>query len=492
MIPLVDLLKDVNYRKIHGSENIYVKGITSDSRKVRKDFAYVAICGHKHDGADFINDALTRGANIIVSDKKELLPQETTMVETRDTRTALAIMANNFYAHPSKKLTLVGITGTNGKTTVSYLIESILQHKKIITGLIGTVEYRFSDYFYRANMTTPGIEFINYLLSKMINEDVNTAIMEVSSHALKQKRVTGLDFDIAVFTNLTPEHLDYHKNMKDYRDCKAELFTNLETSKNNKKGGVLNIDDPSTEQISAKMQTGFITYGIENKADITATNISMDKNGSTFIVHSGKTEETFKTSLLGKHNIYNILAAIGVGKLLGLKLSDMKDALSAFTGVPGRLQKISQDNSFTIYVDYAHTENALKEVLTTLRTTHDGKLTVVFGCGGDRDKKKRPGMGKVASQYSDFAIITSDNPRSEDPEEIIRQIEGGFNNKKYCVIPNREEAIRTAIKQCKKTDVLLIAGKGHEKYQIIGTNTYPFDDVKIAENILAETDLTTV
>lgn len=492
MIPLVDLLKDVNYRKIHGSENIYVKGITSDSRKVRKDFAYVVIHGHKHDGADFINDALTRGSNVIVSDKKELLPQESTMVETRDTRTALAIMVNNFYGHPSKKLNLIGVTGTNGKTTVSYLIESILQHKKITTGLIGTVEYRFSDYFYRANMTTPGIEFINYLLSKMINEEVNTAIMEVSSHALKQKRVAGLDFDIAVFTNLTPEHLDYHKNMKDYRNCKAELFTNLDSSKNNKKGGVLNIDDPASKQISAKMQTGYITYGIDTKADITATNISMNKNGSTFIVVYGKSKETFKTGLLGRHNVYNVLAAVGVGKLSGLQLSDMKDALSGFLGVPGRLQRIHTGKSFTVYVDYAHTEDALKEVLTTLKNTHDGKLTVVFGCGGDRDKKKRPGMGKIASQYSDFSIITSDNPRSENPDEIIRQIETGFNNKNYRIIPNREEAIRTAIKQCKNTDVLLIAGKGHEKYQIIGTNTYPFDDVKIAENTLAETDLTTV
>ncbi len=487
MTILDNLINNLNHKKIIGSKKVFVTGIASDSRKVRKDFIYVAIKGDKVDGSDFIKDALAHGASVIVSEKPIDIIQPCTFIEVTDARAALAILSTNFYGNPSEKMRLIGITGTNGKTTVSHLIESMLQELNHKTGLIGTIEYRFSDYFYRSNKTTPESQFINYLFAKMVEEEVDTAVMEVSSHSLKQKRVMGLDFDIAIFTNLTQDHLDYHKTLEDYIESKTSLFLQLDTKRAKNRGAIINTDDPYGQYICQQMKEGYITYGIDQPADIIATDIRYDKEGTYFSVEYASYNEDFFIPLLGKHNVYNTLAAIGAGLLMGFDFGSMRRSLAAFAGVPGRLQRIDASQPFSVYVDYAHTEDALKQVLMTLRSAHKGKLYVLFGCGGDRDPYKRPVMGEVACKYADFTVITSDNPRSENPLNIIRQIQKGFwSDNVYKVIPDRKEAINFAISLCKADDVLLIAGKGHEKYQIIGDTLYPFDDAHIVKEFLYE------
>ncbi|MDX9701882.1 MAG: UDP-N-acetylmuramoyl-L-alanyl-D-glutamate--2,6-diaminopimelate ligase [Candidatus Auribacterota bacterium] len=487
MIQLRSLLDSMTVKRIIGPADVMVAGIASDSRKVRKNFIYVAIPGKHYDGNDFIAEALVRGCSVVVGERFIDIMGECTFVEVPDVRRALAELAHTFYGKPSDKVTMIGITGTNGKTTVSHLIETMLQSIGCITGLLGTIEYRFTDYFYRANMTTPDAQFLNYILSKMVQENVDKVVMEVSSHALEQKRVDCIDFDIGVFTNLTSEHLDYHQTLENYLNCKTKLFTSMDFSKGDHRGAVINIDDPCGRYIAESMPKGSVTtYGIDTSADVRAIDIQLGKENLQFTVCCGDENERFNIPLIGRHNVYNSLAAIGVGYLLGMRLRDMKDGLASFGGVPGRLQRIPCAHPFSVYVDYAHTEDALRQVLQTLRSIHSGRMIVVFGCGGDRDALKRPVMGEIACKYADMSVLTSDNPRSEDPLKIISQIEKGFWNNSYHVIPNRKEAIQYAILQCRPDDVLLIAGKGHEKYQIIGNSVFPFDDVEVTRNFLLE------
>lgn len=486
MIQLRSLLDSIQCTRITGSKDALVAGVVSDSRKVRKNFIYIAIPGKTFDGTQFISEALVRGCSVVIAEKFVDLMGECTFIEVPDTRRVLAQLCHEFYGKPSQQVTMIGVTGTNGKTTVSHLIESMLQSIGCSTGLIGTIQYRFSDYFYRANMTTPDSQFLNYILSKMVQENVDKVIMEVSSHALKQKRVDCIDYDIAVFTNLTSEHLDYHQSIQEYLDCKTKLFTDMDVSRGAHRGGVINIDDPCGRYIVDKMGNGAVTYGIDSPADIRATDVALNKDGIAFSVSYDGENERFSIPLLGRYNVYNALASISVGYLLGLRLADIKQGLQKFGGVPGRLQRIECSQPFSIYVDYAHTEDALRQVLQTLRSIHDGRIVVVFGCGGDRDPLKRPVMGEIACKYADYSILTSDNPRSEDPMKIIGAIEKGFWKDAYTVIPNRREAIQYGILQCKKDDVLLIAGKGHETYQIIGNSVFPFDDRQVAKSFLFE------
>ena len=486
MIQLRSLLDCITVKKIIGPTDVTVSGIAPDSRKVRKNNIYVAIPGKHFDGVKFIPEALVRGCSVVIAQQYIDLMGDCTFVEVPDVRRALAELSHSFYDKPSEKVPMIGITGTNGKTTVSHLIETMLQSIGCKTGLLGTIEYRFADYFYRANMTTPDSQFLNYILSKMVEEDVDKIIMEVSSHALEQKRVDCIDFDIAVFTNLTSEHLDYHQTLENYLACKTKLFTDMDVSRGKHRGGVINIDDPCGRYIVESMPKGATTYGIDSEADIRASDVQLGPDDIQFTVECDGETEQFCIPLIGRHNVYNSLAAIGVGYLLGLRLSDMKDGLRNFGGVPGRLQRIPCEQPFSVYVDYAHTEDALRQVLKTLRSIHKGRIIVVFGCGGDRDTLKRAVMGEIACKYADLSVLTSDNPRSEDPAEIISAIEKGFWNKSYHVIPNRKEAIQYGILQCKPGDALLIAGKGHEKYQIVGSSVFPFDDVEVTQNFLYE------
>lgn len=490
MITLRDVLKNVEHRNVIGNIDIQVQGITSDSRKVRKNFIFAAVKGNRFNGYDFIQEALGRGANVIVSEDYMDLIDGCVWVEVDDARIALALFANSFYGNSSAKLNVIGITGTNGKTTVSHMIEAVAKKNGQITGLIGTIEYRFTDYFYRANMTTPEASFIHYLLSKMVDESVDTVIMEVSSHALKQNRVEAIDFDIGVFTNLTSEHLDYHQSIQDYLDCKTKLFSQINRSKNKLAGAVINTDDPCGRYICDKIQKRTITYGIDYPADLTASDILIDLNGSTFTMNYNGKKTLFELKLIGRHNIYNALACIGAGIQMGFAVDDIRNALVNFNGVPGRLQKITTSQPYTVYVDYAHTEDALRQTLRTLRNVHKGKINVVFGCGGNRDALKRPVMGEVACKYADFSVLTSDNPRDEDPMRIIKDIEKGFWKNNYKVISDRREAINYGIVNCNPEDVLLIAGKGHEKYQIIDNCVFSFNDAQVAKSFLYENNYT--
>ena len=490
MITLREVLKNVKHRKVIGPMDIPVHGITSDSRKVRRNFIYVVVKGNRFNGYDFIQEALVRGATVVVSEDYVDLIEGCAWVEVDDARLALAFFANSFYGNSSDKLNVIGITGTNGKTTVSHMIEAAAQQAGQTTGLMGTIEYRFTDYFYRANMTTPEAPFIHYLFSKMVDENVQSVIMEVSSHALKQCRVEAIDFDIGVFTNLTSEHLDYHQTIQDYLDCKAKLFSQINQSNNKNAGAVINSDDPCGRYIIEKIEKRTLTYGIDHPADVFATDIEIDLSGSKFVLIYEGNKTQFELNLIGIHNVYNALAAIGTCILMGLKIDDIREALANFKGVPGRLQKITTSEPYTVYVDYAHTEDALRQTLRTLRTVHKGKIIVVFGCGGNRDTLKRPVMGEVACKYADLSVLTSDNPRDEDPMKIIKDIEKGFWEKNYKIISDRREAINYAINICKKDDVLLIAGKGHEKYQIVGNSVFTFNDVEVAKSFLYENNYT--
>ena len=490
MITLREVLKNVNHRNVIGSMDLQVQGVTSDSRKVRKNFVYVAVKGNRFNGYDFIQEALVRGASVVVSEDYVDLIEGHAWVEVDDARKALAFFSNSFYKNSSDKLNVIGITGTNGKTTVSHMIEAAAKKAGLTTGLMGTIEYRFTDYFYRANMTTPESPFIHYLLSKMVDENVDSVIMEVSSHALKQCRVEAINFDIGVFTNLTSEHLDYHQSIQDYLDCKVKLFSQINNSKNHDAGVVVNSDDPCGRYIIDRIKKRTITYGIDYPADLFASDIKIDLNGSSFILHYDGKKTLFEQNLIGRHNIYNALACIGAGILMGLEIDDIKEALDNFKGVPGRLQKITTAEPYTVYIDYAHTEDALRQTLRTLRSIHTGKINLVFGCGGNRDALKRPVMGEVACKYADCSILTSDNPRDEDPMKIIKDIEKGFWKKNYKIISDRREAISHGIVNCNPGDVLLVAGKGHEKYQIVGSSVFTFNDAEVAKSYLYENNYT--
>jgi UDP-N-acetylmuramoyl-L-alanyl-D-glutamate--2,6-diaminopimelate ligase len=488
MVSLDQLLQDVSYSHIQGNMNIVVTGVTSDSRRVRKNFAYVAVHGVSFDGETFINDALVRGANLIVSEKDEKILDACTVLKVPNARFALAQLSCNFYDNPSRKLQMVGITGTNGKTTVAHLIEHIMHEPDNHVGMMGTIEYRFADYYYRAQMTTPDAPFLNYLLSKMVQEKIKTAVMEVSSHALQQERTAGIDFDVAVFTNLTSDHLDYHKNLDDYLSAKTRLFSQLSESEHKNRAAVINADDPASSYILKHTKGRALTYAITAQGDITASDIRLTSDGTSFIATIFGQPVNIQIPLLGIHNVYNTLAAIGAAYTLGADFDQLRDKLYTFKGVPGRLNKIEAARNFSVYVDYAHTDDALKQVILTIKKVHEGRVIVLFGCGGDRDRTKRPLMGTTVCKYADYAIITSDNPRSENPLAIIEDIKKGFWKDNYCIEPDRKSAIKLGLDLCKKGDVLLVAGKGHEKYQIIGDVLYPFDDEQIIKEYLRGTE----
>ncbi len=459
--------------------------VTDDSRRVKKGCLFIAVTGFKHDGHKFVNRALAAGAAAVIVDAKKRLPRRgKNIIEAADTREALLQAAGNFYRSPSKKLTVVGITGTNGKTTTSLLIKSIFKASRIPCGLIGTIEYRTGARGMPAARTTPGTLELNRLLNRMLRNGLKAAVMEVSSHALDQKRAGNIYFDTAVFTNLTREHLDYHGTAERYLASKARIFDNL------KKGGaaVLNADEKFSALCAKKIKNHrIIRYGFNKSADISAKILKAGADGSSFTLKIlNKPQIAVRTSLVGLHNISNILAAAAVATAQGLSAGAIKKGIENVKRVPGRLEPVKGSRTFRVFVDYAHTHNALENVLKFLKRVNHGKIITVFGCGGDRDRGKRPLMGEAAQKFSDFVILTDDNPRNENPAGITREILKGMREKKrnYCVMHDRYEAIKMAVEKTGKGDILLIAGKGHEKTQIIGSRKIPFDDKKAAEDIL--------
>jgi UDP-N-acetylmuramoyl-L-alanyl-D-glutamate--2,6-diaminopimelate ligase len=454
-----------------------VKGISCDSRKTGKDFVFVAIKGVNSDGNNYIEEALDKGARCVVlgpqgQDLPVIASGKAAVIRVRDDRKALAELACAFYGNPSANIKVTGVTGTNGKTTVTYLIEAILKECGAVPGVIGTVNCRFRDKLMAVQNTTPGPLELQSMLYQMQEAGVTTAVIEVSSHALEQARTEKINFSSAIFTNLTQDHLDYHKNMEDYFLAKSKLFLGLSS----RAFAIVNNDDLSGVRLKKLSPCKLVSYGIDGDCDIRATGLKLGVCSSEFLIQAANVRQYLKTKLIGRHNVYNVLAAFAWAQAEGLDIDKVKDALGAFELVPGRLEKIESEKDFSVFVDYAHTEDALKNVLGALRQVSQGRIIVVFGCGGDRDRTKRPKMGNAATELADYAIITSDNPRSEVPEEIFRDIESGISRDNYRVVPDRLKAISESLSLARKGDIVLVAGKGHENYQVLKDKTLHFDD----------------
>ncbi|MGL4976848.1 MAG: UDP-N-acetylmuramoyl-L-alanyl-D-glutamate--2,6-diaminopimelate ligase [Cetobacterium sp.] len=444
------------------TKDIYSGNLEYDSRKIKPGDVFIALKGALVDGHKYIDKALENGAVAVIVSEEVELKGDVTYFLVDDLRNKLGIMASNFYGNPEKKLKIIGVTGTNGKTTTTYLIEQILGEEYVAR--IGTVEYKIGDEIIEAPNTTPESLDIIKMSKKAVDKGLKYLVMEVSSHGLTSGRVDMLDFDVAVFTNLTPEHLDYHKDMDDYFEAKKILFKKLK----NKENSIVNIDDFYGEKIAKEF--GGMSYSLNKDADLDLNTI-----------------KEMKPTLLGKFNMYNILGAIGVGKLLGIDPSLIKERVGKIKGAPGRFEAVSIGQDFRVIVDYAHTGDALENILQGVKDLGaPGKIITVFGCGGDRDKTKRPVMAEVAEKYSQLVIVTSDNPRTEKAEDIIEDILKGFKNKNYIVEIDRKEAIKKAVLKAEKDDIILIAGKGHETYQILGNTKIHFDDREIAIEAIKE------
>lgn len=464
-------------------DTLDVLSVTADSRKTVEASLFVALPGPKTHGQKFIAQAIAQGAKVIVS--KEMLdcsviPDDVLHLVVDDPQKFLVAVLKNFYREPSKSVKLIGITGTNGKTTITYLLESLFAGIGKSCGVIGTINHRYGGKIIKAANTTPGLVDNFALVAQMSECGVSYCAMEVSSHALDQGRVEGLGFRYGVFTNLTSDHLDYHKTRENYFLAKSKLFTSLGMTGR----AIINIDDEFGERLQKMTASPVWTYGIKTAADFCARNIDLGFEGSRFDLLTPIGSIEIKTKLIGLHNIYNILsvAVVGVGE--GLTLERIKKGIESLIEVPGRLERIEAGQDFYVFVDYAHTEDALRNVLSSIRAVKKARVIVVFGCGGDRDKTKRPLMAGVVEDLSDFAIVTSDNPRSEDPQQIIREIVDGFKKKNFKVVADRKTAIAEALSFAQKGDVVIIAGKGHEDYQIFKDETIAFDEREIVRGIL--------
>jgi UDP-N-acetylmuramoyl-L-alanyl-D-glutamate--2,6-diaminopimelate ligase len=482
---LMQLIKSLDNFKIHsGARDFEIGGISCNSKNIGDNFVFIAIKGAKEDGNKFIREAVEKGAKAVVIKSScldaAISQKGVVFIEVADDRSALAKLAAEFFGNPSLKMKTVGITGTNGKTTTAYLIEAILKEAGLFPGVIGTVNYRFQDKVVSSKNTTPGPIELQAMLADMLHQGVNYAVMEVSSHGLDQNRTAQVNFSSAIFTNLTQDHLDYHNTKENYFQAKAKLFKGLEENS----FAVINLDDEYGRRLAGLTQAKIITYAIDNQADFAAKEIKMDLAQAQFIINYLNSEVRLKTRLIGKHNLYNMLAAFAWAIEEGLDLKCIKRALENFSFVPGRLERIESDAGFSIFVDYAHTEDALKNVLNSLRQISRKRIIVVFGCGGERDKDKRPKMGRVVSELADYAIITNDNPRSENPEEIIADIKKGMAGDNYCVVLERLEAIKKSLSLAEAGDVVLVAGKGHEDYQIFKDKTIHFDDCEVIRQCL--------
>jgi UDP-N-acetylmuramoyl-L-alanyl-D-glutamate--2,6-diaminopimelate ligase len=495
-VPTTTLLDALAEKTVLGTAPAHVTGVAYDSRKVRAGELFVAIPGFKQDGRRFAADALGRGATIVVAEGGDPLPGSVAArVLVPSTREALARLADAYHQHPSQRLTVVGITGTNGKTTTSLLVEALLAAGGRATGVIGTIEYRVGPHVESASQTTPEALELQDLLARMVRANVGGVAMEVSSHALALHRVDGIEFDVAVFTNLTQDHLDFHGTLESYRDAKARLFSGLAAGRKPRRAAVVNVDDPAgaamIQAASADPGVRRITFGLSERADLHPRRWESGMSGIRMEVASARGVIEIVSPLVGEHNVMNLLGAIGVGLALDMEPSRIGEILSQVSTVPGRFERVEAGQPFLVVVDYAHTPDALENVLTTARKLlrPGARLGVVFGCGGDRDRGKRPIMGGIAARLADRAWVTSDNPRSERPEAILAEIETGIPAEasgRHESIADRRRAIQSAVAWASGGDVVVIAGKGHETYQVVGGTTLPFDDREVARAALVE------
>jgi len=483
---LSEILKNLRVKKFVGDENVNISGIAYDSREVEEGDLFVAIRGLNVDGHRFIPEAVLAGAVAVILendiiDDNYFVERNVAKIVVPDSRKALAVVSSAFYGFPSKKLKLVGVTGTNGKTTTTHLIKSILEFGGLKAGLIGTINYVIGDEIIPAGQTTPESLELNKFISKMVEKGISACVMEVSSHALALDRVYELDFDVGVFTNLTHDHLDFHQTFEAYFQAKKILFDSLKQSAY----AVYNIDDPYGEKIIADTRAEKLSYGRSERADVRIKEFKFGFDGTRVVVQfPNGAELDINSKLIGEFNVYNISSAVAVGYALGIEYEDIKRGIEAVENVKGRFEKITSPDGYTVIIDYAHTPDALEKCIDAILKVKEqvggGRLITVFGCGGDRDKSKRPIMGKISTEKSDITVITSDNPRFEDPEEIISDIlEGVKENSVYYVFVDRREAIERALEMAEKNDVVLIAGKGHEEYQIIRDVKVPFSDSQV-------------
>lgn len=463
-----------------------VSQVTDDSRQVRPGALFVAVKGVCHDGHLFIRQALERGAqSVLLEEMEEIsLPVGVAALRVKATRSLIGPLIHAFLGFPTHSLRMLAVTGTNGKTTVAYLIQHFLEQSGIPCGLIGTICYRLGSETTPSSNTTPGAVNLNTLFSQMLAKDLQACAMEVSSHALDQHRTDGIRFQCAVFTNLSPEHLDYHRTLEEYLRAKCRLFESLEPAAT----ALINRDDPAWERVLASTRAKVLTYGIHHAADLTAKEIRSSLEGTTCRIVTPEGSFDFHWGLIGSYNVENVLAAVGVGMNCGIPVPKALLALESFPGVPGRLERIQMGQPFPVFVDYAHTDHALRQVLQVLRDASHRRIVVVFGCGGDRDQTKRPRMGRVAAEWADQVIMTSDNPRSENPAGIAKQIAQGLKEMPtpWQIVLDRKKAIQTALGLADSNSLVLIAGKGHETGQVFRDRTIPFDDRAVVREILSD------
>jgi UDP-N-acetylmuramoyl-L-alanyl-D-glutamate--2,6-diaminopimelate ligase len=480
---LSELVKGLNIRSIKGNPDIEIDGIAYDSRKAKHGSLFVCVEGTVVDGHLFINDAIENGTNAFLVQKQINVPDGITVIEIEDTRYGLAYVADAFYGHPSSKLNLIGITGTKGKTTTSYMVKAILEAAQQKIGLIGTVANLIGEEVLYTSRTTPESLDLQSLFNDMVEKKVNSAVMEVSSQGLELHRVAKCDFDVGVFTNFSRDHIGprEHATLEDYFNAKAKLFTMC-------KQAIINIDNEHGRKM-AELATGkVITYGFGENADIRASEIIKKTAHTSFKLTSPWGNTTIETDLQGEFNVYNALAAIGACCLIpGVTLENVKAGLLN-VNVPGRMESVRTGGNYSVLIDYAHTPDSLEQVLTAVKEFAHGRVVSLFGCGGDRDRGKRPSMGTISGNIADFSIITSDNPRTEEPEKIINDIEVGIQktNGKYIKITDRRQAIKFALENAQDGDIIILAGKGHETYQQFKDKTIHFDEREVVDEILVE------
>ncbi len=482
---LRDVLKDVPVLSSEVPGDVEILGIAYFSKDVGPGALFAALKGEKRDGCDFVADAAAKGAVAVLSEWPRPETARLPWIQTPDARESLALAAANFHGHPSMKLKVVGITGTKGKTTTTYILEEILRTGGSLPAVIGTIDYRGPGFRVKAPHTTPEAPDLQRMLSEMVAAGATHCLMEVSSHALEQKRVWGVSFDVAVFTNLSGEHLDYHRSMENYFEAKRKLFF-----LNHKRiASVVNMDDPWGEKLVAELPMRTVTYGLEPAAIVRAAGHRLSDRGvEARVIYPGG-QMSVSSPLVGMHNLYNILAATASALALGVLPADIVKGIASLEGVPGRFERVANRLGIHVVVDYAHTDNALMHLLRTVRDLKPRRTILVFGAGGNRDTGKRERMGDVAARLADWAVLTSDNPRSEDPMRIIADIEKGFTKKgakNYEVVPDRKEAIRKALSLAGEGDYVLVAGKGHEDYQIFKERTIRFSDVEVIKSLLEE------
>ena len=476
---LKELLKDIEFVELTASPDAEIGGISYDSRKTKPNDAFVAIAGYAFDGHAYIRSAAENGAAVIICERKPQI--DIPYVLVKDCRYALAILSRNFFGDPASEMTVIGITGTNGKTTTTYLLKHLLEAKlDAKVGLVGTNGNMIGDKFIHTERTTPESYELQRLFREMADAGCTHVVMEVSSHSLVLNRVAGIHFAVGAFTNLTQDHLDFHHTMEEYAKAKAKLFTMCDV-------GCINVDDKWHNVMLEHASCRMFTYSAEhNAATLVAKDIRLSASGVKFCAVTEKALAHVKLAIPGKFSVYNALGVIAIGLAIGISLDDCADAMGSAKGVKGRMEVVPTDGDYTIVIDYAHTPDALENALKALHMSENGRLVVLFGCGGDRDRTKRPIMGAIAADNADFVIVTSDNPRTEDPQEIINEIVAGIKGRKnrYKVICDRVEAIKWAIDNHMPDDVILLAGKGHEDYQVVGHEKHHMDEREIvAEHI---------